>query len=179
MSVRVPVSDIDVLPLRAMTTPVFAATGTKGRPDVPLPYNWSKPEGPRSVSASGGARMAPVPSLMKIAAADCGSGLGTAIGRTPFDELCWTTDTRACALILATIPPKPMNHGRSVSVALMSMYLAAQGDPFGSLLSPAPVSPKYPEELIRMCILEAGVPPTCSLYSASAPLASGPAYLCA
>ena len=64
---------------------------------------------------------------MKIAPAAVGFGFGTAIGSVEFEELCWSTDTRACALILETIPPKPMNHGRSVSVALMSMYFAEQG----------------------------------------------------
>ena len=114
---------------------------------------------------------------MKIAPPVVGFGFGTAIGSAELEEFCWRTDTRACALIFETIPPNPMNQGRSVSVALMSMYFLVQGDP--SLLSAAPASPKYPVELIRMCILEAGVPPTCPLYNASAPLASGPAYLCA
>src|SRR5262249_40496206 len=60
-----------------------------------------------------------LPSLMKIAAADFGSGFGTAIGSPfAFADSC-IKQTRACALIFGTKPPK--NQGRSVSVALMSI----------------------------------------------------------
>src|SRR6058998_3462720 len=154
MLARVPASENDAggLPLRAMTTPVRAGTVTEGRPEVPLPYSWSEPDGPTSVSFSD-PRTFPFASLMKIAAATVGSGFGTAIGRAPFDEFSWSSETRACALILETMPPKPMNQGRFVSVALMSTYFAAQGEPFGSVPSPYVASPKYPAELIKMCIL--------------------------
>src|SRR2546422_1882462 len=132
MLASVPASENDAggLPLKAMTTPVRAATVTEGRPDVPLPYNSSGPEGPRSVSLSE-PKTAPVPSLMKIAAATAGFGFGTAIGSVPFAELSCKSETRACALIFGTRPPK--YQGRSVSVTLMSTYFAAQGSPFGSV----------------------------------------------
>src|SRR2546426_2998823 len=134
MSVRVPVRDMVVLPLRAITTPVPAATVVSGRPVVPVPYSSSDPEGGRGFNDNGGLRMVPFASLMKIAAADLGNGFGTAIGSVPFAEVSCRSETRACALIFATSPPK--YHGRSVSVALMSTYFAVHGEPFGSVLSP-------------------------------------------
>src|SRR5207245_2675423 len=116
------------------------------------------------------------PSLMKIAAADFGFGFGTAMGSAFALAVSCIRQTRACALILGTSPPK--NQGRPDSVALMSMpgaptvgSVAPRKTSFGGLLahgappllSPAFASPKYPRELMRMWSLDDALPPTWAL----------------
>src|SRR5437764_10296045 len=113
-----------VRPLIAITTPVCAAmvwlvprlvqrstllghVGGAGEAGF-----WHSPSGiaPRTAL--------PLPSLIKIAATLFGFGLGTAIGsELPLDVSC-IKQTRACALIFGTKPPK--NQGRLTSVPFTS-----------------------------------------------------------
>src|ERR671937_413470 len=148
MLVSVPLSARDCLPLRAMTTPTLPEEGIVTDTGVTaLLWNISvEPESPMSLSdavarTAGFPSVPFTPSLTKIAAADCGTGFGTAIGRVPLDDDSCNSATRACALSLRTKPPTK-NQGRSVSVTFTSTYPAMQGAPFGSVLSPAPASPR-------------------------------------
>src|SRR5262249_43953355 len=100
----------------------------------------SDPDGPMWVNAFA-AMTLPSPSLIQIAAAEAGNGFGTAIGSAPLLVLSWSSAPRACGRILSTKPPNPRYHGRCVSVILTSTYFEVHGDPFGSVLFPAPASP--------------------------------------
>src|SRR5207302_2992953 len=125
------------LPLSANTTPTCPEEGMVRDIGVTeLVWNISsEPDGPMSerravarttFEPSG----AVAPSLTKMAAADVGSGFGTAIGKVPFAEISCSSATRACALSFGTMPPAN-HHGRSVSVIFTSTYFAEHGAPFG------------------------------------------------
>src|SRR5436190_17551232 len=140
MPARPPVSDIVRLPLSAMTTLAWPDDGIVTDAGLPaFDHMSSEPDGPTSVSGLTAITL-PSPSLMKIAAAEVGSGFGTAIGSEPLLWLSCTSPTRACALILGT-NSLPKNQPRFVSVTLTSTYFDVQGEPFRSVLSPAPTFP--------------------------------------
>src|SRR2546421_6134920 len=102
MSLSVPVSESVFLPLKAKTTPTWPDDGMVTDAGVTeLLWNISSdPDTP--ISESGAVARttlepsdAVAPSLTKIAAADLGTGFGTAIGSVPFTEVSLTSATLA------------------------------------------------------------------------------------
>ena len=80
-----PVRDIDCLPLKAITTPVARLGIVTATGELVLLCHMSRePETPTSLSRAVATTESPFASSMKIAAAEVGSGFGTAIGSVPF-----------------------------------------------------------------------------------------------